>query len=61
MKEEKLRREIRFHEGFPYVYIVLSPKCREGSKRSVKILEEVKHSWSREKPDSSEKPITKKS
>jgi hypothetical protein len=47
MKEKKVKKEIRFHEGFPFAYIVLPLRRR---KQADKVSTETKHGWN---PDSS--------
>jgi hypothetical protein len=51
MKKEKLRQEIRYYEGFKYIYIVLPLKFHRKKEQSVKVSVETKHDWSPDSPE----------
>ena len=55
MKEEKVKQEIRYHEGFPYVHIILPLKFRRKKEQLVKLSTETKHDWSPESPETLKK------
>lgn len=47
MKEKKVQTEIRYYEGFKFIYIVLPAEYRDKVKReqSVKISAKPNHEW----------------
>jgi len=53
--KKRLEKEIRYHEGFKYVYIVLPQELRQRRVQLVKVLSESKHGWSQDSPEFAEK------
>jgi hypothetical protein len=43
--KDKVQKEVRYHEGMKYIYIVLPAEYRTKREQLVKLSSEPKHSW----------------